>query len=128
MKRFTAFLTLLFTSLIWTVACSSDQPVPQEPTTREWYQGGTLHDKTAIDWVKADDSDRLATSADYATVMLKETILWENIGGVDDMRPYAEELKECIDGTYLPEPAVPTMANSQTANQCWALMYSHIMK
>ena len=44
-------------------------PAPEPaPVQLEWYQGGTLHQKTAVVWVKATYRNRLATAADYATV------------------------------------------------------------
>ena len=106
-------------------------PPPQtqgKTDTLLWFQGGTLHQKTAADWVKAPHRERLATAADYAIAVLKDTIVWDAISDVDQVRPYAEDLVECIDEAYGTKPILPTMANSGTAAFCWPLMYPNPLK
>jgi hypothetical protein len=88
----------------------------QQPTTaQKWYQGGTLYKETAAEWVKASDRDRLATSGDFATAALKGSIIWDDMDSPDDVRPYAEALKKCIDTVYDPVPIIPEMKNAETA-------------
>ncbi|MCY4086137.1 MAG: DUF2511 domain-containing protein [Actinomycetia bacterium] len=108
-------------------------PAPPPQTQGEtdpllWFAGGTLHQKTAADWVRAPRRDRLATAADYAIAALKNTIVWDAISDVDQVRPYAEDLVECIDTAYGTEPIVPTLVNSDTAAFCWLLMYPNLLK
>ena len=38
----------------------------------EWYEGGTLHRSNGRQWRQSSTSDRLATSADFAMVLLKD--------------------------------------------------------
>ena len=101
----------------------------QQPTTaQKWYQGGTLHKETAAEWVKASDRDRLATSGDFATAALKRSIIWDDMDSLDDVRPYAEALKKCIDTTYDPVSIIPETKNAETATLCWVIMYPHLVK
>ena len=87
-----------------------------------------MHKETAAEWVQASDRDRLATSGDFAAASLKLSIIWDDIDSLDDVRPYAEALKKCIDTTYDPVPLVPEMKNATAAALCWAIMYSHLVK
>ncbi len=69
--------------------------------SRKWYEGGTLHKKSALDWQGSNQPDKLATCSDFVAGM------WQNekfvpriqnsIDTVDDMKPYAQELVEYID-------------------------------
>lgn len=75
---------------------------------RSWYQGGTLHSKSALEWQTAWAADKLATCADFVTKMwtngnLKPSIA-NNISTVDDVRPYAEELVDFLDAAFKPDP------------------------
>ena len=99
----------------------------REPTKSQnavkWYEGGTLHKNTAAEWVTASDRDRLATSADFASTLLRQSTAWSSIESLDDVRSYALAMKECIDASYYPQPIVPTMSNAEAAAACWVLMY-----
>ena len=75
---------------------------------KEWYEGGTLHNKSALKWQTASTADKLATCADFVTKMwqngdLKPSIS-DNISTVDDVRPYAQELVEFLDAAFKPDP------------------------
>lgn len=68
---------------------------------KSWYEGGTLHNSKISQWVKATSVDRLATSADFVTVIAKNrgTI---KLGEVtpkqfeDWLKPKATQLQSCI--------------------------------
>ena len=111
-------------------ACSDPTSAEQgqSSTVQKWYQGGTLHQKTAAEWVKANNRERLATSGDFATAALKRSILWDDMDSPSDVRPYAEDIKKCIDTTYGTNPPIPELKNSETATVCWMMLYSHLMK
>ncbi len=68
---------------------------------RKWYEGGTLHKASAIDWQTADAEDKLATCGDIVAVLWKgkslKPAIQNRIHSIDDMRPYAEELVVCLD-------------------------------
>ncbi len=62
----------------------------------EWYSGGTLHHGTGLDWRGADAANQLATAADLAGAMLGEQSVIA-LGSIDALRPFAVDLKICID-------------------------------
>ena len=79
-------------TFIWQAGKPPEAPVPTELL---WYQGGGLEDDLMADWRVATDHARLATAADMVVVALSENHPdWQ----VDDYRPYAEELVQCLNG------------------------------
>ena len=91
----------------------------------EWYQGGTLHDGKGENWVRAAARNRLATAADFAATALDGTDVGSQMDSMDDLLPYAEALKTCLDETYI-EPANLAFTNSDTAALCWILMFPEL--
>lgn len=86
----------------------------------EWYEGGSLHNANAIEWQQADDDNKLATAGDliaaaYQKGMLKSS-LTNQISGVDDIRPLAEELMNQLDAAFEPE-SDPEQNQKMYANQ-----------
>jgi hypothetical protein len=80
----------------------------EERAVREWYKGGTLHNKSALEWQLASSPDKLATCADFVTKMwnngdLKPS-LENRLSTVDNVRPYAQELVECLDAAFKRDP------------------------
>lgn len=59
------------------------------PALAEWYSGGTLHGATGRQWKAALAQNRLATSADFVTKVVKPS-------SMDDLREKAQELQLCI--------------------------------
>ena len=91
------------------VACGSE--------SREWYEGGSLHDNTAREWADANHENRLATAADFAAA------IWEDrLESFSELRPLANDMKICIDETVLPTPQVPSMKVTEIAAICASLM------
>ena len=75
---------------------------------KKWYEGGTLHSKSALDWQTASREDKLATCADFVTKMwqdgnLKPAIA-NNLSTVDDVRPHAQELVDFLDAAFKLDP------------------------
>jgi len=70
------------------IACNSGGQTSSTP--REWYVGGTLHDKTIAEWRTATYPNRLATSADFVI----------GVGNFQslppDLKKRAIELEACI--------------------------------
>lgn len=98
----------------------SDKEGGQVASTKEWYEGGTLHDKSAIEWQTASSADKVATCADFVAAMwqkghLKRSIA-KHLSTIDDVRPYAEELVECLDAAFKPDPD-PEVNRKLFANQ-----------
>jgi hypothetical protein len=65
-------------------------------STRSWYEGGTLHSAKGKDWRTATNANRLATSADFVAKASTEDLLTFTIQGIDDLKPYAVELSNCL--------------------------------
>lgn len=84
------------------------QQQDQARRAKKWYQGGTLYNKSALEWQTASSGDKLATCGDFVTAMwqkgnLKPPIA-NNLSTVDDVRPYAQELVDFLDAAFKPDP------------------------
>lgn len=75
---------------------------------RNWYEGGTLHNKSAIDWQGASPADKLATCGDFVTKMWKngdlKSEVSDHLSTVDDVRPYAQQLVIFLDAALRVDP------------------------
>ena len=89
-----------------------------------WYEGGTLHDSTVRQWRSASYANKLATAADWATVMLSSDVGIGLPDSVDELRPYAEALVTCLDEGLMGEEGelVINSKTTQSAFICGALM------
>ncbi len=81
--------------VVATIAIVSED-MSRQAVSREWYEGGTLHKKTALEWQTASPEDKPATCSDFVAGMwedgnLKPSIA-DNVSTADDFRPYAQEL------------------------------------
>lgn len=76
--------------------------------TKQWYEGGTLHNKSALEWQTASGEDKLATCADFVTKMWQDDnfkpAIANKLSTVEDVQPYAQELIDFIDAAFKPEP------------------------
>lgn len=76
----------------------------------KWYQGGTLHNLGALDWQRATPDNKLATCADFVTVAWNSgefrARIHFSLKSIEDIKPYAIDMVEFIDGTTkeLPDP------------------------
>lgn len=82
------------------------EPEPEPPAippdgVLKWYQGGSLHKKSALDWQNADYDDKLATCADFVAHSWErkefKPRIQQSIRTIDDMKPYALELVTAMD-------------------------------
>lgn len=82
------------------------EPEPEPPAIPpdrklKWYEGGTLHKKSALEWQEAGYDDKLATCLDFVAYTWKEKSftprIQRAIATVDDMKPYAVELVAAMD-------------------------------
>ena len=78
----------------------------------EWYNGGTLHRSNLATWSSASDQNRLATSADYTTAMMKGRKDWRSM---EEVKAWARQLQRCID-----EVAVDRSLGSLSASEIGA--------
>ena len=88
----------------------------------EWYEGGTLHKATTVDWRNAEARDRLATSADFAAVWMKKrgTIL-KSPEELEETKPWALALATCIDKVCSDE-TLPVQSVAEIAAGCMVIM------
>jgi hypothetical protein len=74
----------------------------------KWYEGGTLHKKSALEWQTASKADKLATCGDFVTGMWKngdlKPAIANRLSTVDDVRPYAQELVDFLDTALKIDP------------------------
>jgi len=130
MSRITRILAgiAMFIAVATFIGCSdggsttSNLPssAPGIPSAPKWYEGGTLHKKSAIEWQAASSKDKLATCADFVAALWKSGNLKPSIADqlstVDDLRPYAQELVDFLDAAFKPDPD-PEQNRQLFANQ-----------
>lgn len=98
----------------------------------EWYEGGTLHQATALEWQQASDANKLATAADIAasayTKKLLKPDLQNAVTGVDSLLPLAYNLVKGLDAAFEPDPDPETnrvmFANQKVSDFMVMLMAS----
>lgn len=94
-KRYlnTAFLVLFFA-----ISFSSH--------AREWYEGGTLHDATALEWQNASYENKLATSADLIAKLYNDGKLSPKVSShmknMNNFRALSDELTKQMDDALKP--------------------------
>lgn len=87
----------------------SDEPAPAlEAPDEGWNKGGTLHNKTAIDWQTAPEKDKLATCGEFFTTMWKNGNLSSKVASkltdLDDAHPYVLQIVSELDSTFERRP------------------------
>lgn len=80
-------------------------------SSSNWFEGGTLHQKTAQDWMNASSANRLATSADFAAKS-KDRFGFNDMEG---MKTAAVQIMSCIDQAA---PGNPSQKVSGLAATC----------
>jgi hypothetical protein len=71
---------------------------PSETGSRNWYEGGTLHDATVAEWLDAQEVNRLATASDWTVALIgREKTL--ALGDMSIVKKLATGLMVCIDTT-----------------------------
>jgi hypothetical protein len=93
------------------------QVINQQPqkSSNEWYKGGTLHKATAYDWKQASKENRLATAADFASVILKD-----KFKNMEQLKIHANELEKCI--TEATKKEIKNMQVATIASSCIVIM------
>lgn len=86
----------------------TDTSTDRTSKARKWYEGGTLHNKSALEWQAASSRNKLATCADFVTTMWQNGDLKPSIANrlstVDDVRSYAQELVDFLDAAFKADP------------------------
>ena len=81
----------LITIIAVLLACGeSETSSPQSSQSKEWYVGGTLHDKTIVEWRTASYDNRLATCSDFVMTLGKYQSL------PLDLKKRAVDFEACI--------------------------------
>jgi len=73
-----------------------------------WYEGGNLHDATALEWQEAGYSNKLATCADLLAAAYQRdklaSVVTSQVSTVDDFKPLADTLVSEINAAFKPDP------------------------
>jgi hypothetical protein len=99
---------IIIKSLLLFLVCAFVLGVGADSAAKlKWYEGGTLHRLSALDWQKATYANKLATCADFVAhawvnKRLKEEMS-QQIHGVEDLKPLAIELVAFMDAATEPE-------------------------
>ena len=119
-KHIASAFLLLVLGILAVGSTDTDTTTNSTSNTKKWYEGGTLHKKSALEWQTAPSRDKLATCADFVTTMwqnddLKPSIS-KRLSTVDDVRPYAQELVDYLDAALKADPD-PEQNRKLFANQ-----------
>ena len=89
------------------------------PSFADWYHGGTLHGSRLSDWKSASAANRLATSSDYAVVIMgneKAVAL-----GLDNLKVLAGGISDCVTEVASDEN-LGFMKSNEVALSCFILI------
>ena len=105
---------------------ATPEPTLTPTPSLEWYEGGTLHEGTIGEWKRASAHDWLATAADFAYLLLQDQGHdLTSIGGLDGLRPYAEDIVTCVNESTVGLDALDdSLKTAETALLCVTLMGS----
>jgi len=105
-------LLLFLIFAVGSVDDSGSDSIEETSANHNWYQGGTLHSAGALAWQKSDYQNKLATCSDFIASMWQKgnfkPFIQNAIKTVDDMRPYAEDLVNCLDAALEKHPDTET--------------------
>ncbi len=94
---------------------------PLWATAGKWYQGGTLHRATVNEWNNASYSNKLSTASDWASTRPSIKAKVRDSGDMDTLRPYANELVQCLDNAAS-RKGYGNTSISELAASCMILM------
>lgn len=89
--------------------------------SRVWYEGGTLHRATVSQWNNSTYANRLATASDWAARRPNIKAEVRRSGTMETLRPYAEDLVECVDEAAAGQ-GYETTSVAELAAGCMILM------
>jgi hypothetical protein len=78
---------------------------------KEWYEGGTLHRKSALEWSKASHADRLATASDFTAKVTKPK-------SMSELKDKAVAMERCISTVAAPSTKNPKQPVAEIASAC----------
>ncbi|MEM8594404.1 MAG: hypothetical protein AAGF06_06270 [Pseudomonadota bacterium] len=74
---------------------------------QNWYEGGSLHQKSANDWVGATIENKLATASDWVAAFPKIKTAYAASNDMNLLKPFALALVECLDQVHMDNPDTP---------------------
>ena len=82
--------------------------LPANVYAKEWYEGGNLHKKTALDWQVASYDNKLATCADFISSLWQKKSfkpeLQRKITSLDEIKTLSQELVKSMDKAFAKDP------------------------
>ncbi len=82
--------------------------------TRQWYEGGTLHQAKIADWRKSTDENKLATCADFASL--------DKSVNMEILKQRAIDLRACINEATNGLTETDNMDVSEVAAMCTVIL------
>lgn len=67
----------------------------------EWAKGGTLYNKTVLEWKNASEQNRLATCGNWISAWEKNDMTAKKYKSLDEMKVDAEKLRAAINNLVL---------------------------
>ena len=62
-------------------------------TAQEWYKGGTLHNSNLLEWKKASEKNKLATTGDWIVAIFNKKGI--SLGSENKIKEKAVEIRMC---------------------------------
>lgn len=86
----------------------------------EWYEGGTLHQASALEWQEATQANKLATAGDFVATAFKNELfipeIQSSLTSTEHMKFLAQKLVEQLDDAFAADPD-PELNRKLFANQ-----------
>jgi len=81
--------------------------VPTSVCAKDWYEGGTLHDKSALEWQKASYENKLATCSDFVSMAWQKKSfkpeIQSKITSMETIKVLSQELVKALDTAFKKE-------------------------
>lgn len=116
---FALIFGIAFFALLTHCGGSNDTKSHSRTPTTEWYTGGTLENSTLGEWRVGTYQNKLASSADFATVVVNHS--GKQLRSMDELRPIAISIERCISDTAT-GAKTDKMLVSDVAGACATLM------
>jgi hypothetical protein len=103
------------------IGSTEDNNSSSNSSSKNWYEGGTLHYATVAEWKNASYVNKLATAADWAASSPKGKELFKATGDVNSLKPYALSIISCVNEATAGE-GTENMKIAEIAASCLILM------
>jgi hypothetical protein len=89
-------------------------PIPSSPSTQRWFEGGNLHNANMGEWRIATNQNKLATAADWLTVLTWKGHVTTS-GDFDRLKVKAQMLANAVDGAVSADSGLDSMKAKEVA-------------